>query len=62
MGKESTRVAKALIDSHPDKELIQRYLKQQSEIFGDEFFMNITKKDFLVVGLLDFFPSIKRRE
>ena len=61
MGKESTRVVKALIEGHPEKELIKKYLNQYKELYGDELYLNITKKDFLIVGLINFFPLITRR-
>ena len=61
MGKESTRVVKAIIESHPRKELVKEYLKQYQDLYGDDLYIKVTKKDFLVIGLLKFFALIKRR-
>ena len=60
MGNESTRMVKAIIEGHPEKELIQRFLKQQQELYGNDLYINITKKDFLTFGLLRFFPILKK--
>tara|TARA_Y100001937_G_C7071948_1_gene308844 strand:- start:855 stop:1019 length:165 start_codon:yes stop_codon:yes gene_type:complete len=54
-------VVKALIEGHPEKELIKKYLNQYKDLYGDELYLNITKKDFLIVGLINFFPLITRR-
>ena len=50
---------KSIIKEHPQKTLILKYLEQQQSLYGDNIYLNLTKQEYLKLGLLKYFPILR---